>query len=250
MILEEFALLASDTARTKAYLQVMIQEDKLPGKCIVYSDNITKMQAEAEVYKKKEGSDEENQYFDRNIPVLFSLNESGIPYILVENKDINSNEICKILQESEQKYFIYSGYGGYILKPHLFHLNKKILHIHAGILPKYRGSTTAYYSFLQDKTLGATAIFLNEGIDEGEVVVQSEFGIPGNKADIDYIYEPYIRAQVLMKAVNKYLREGRLAGTPQKTDGAETYFIIHPLLKHLALLAIEKLQENKGDKNG
>lgn len=151
MILEEFALLASDTARTKAYLQVMIQENKLPGKCIVYSDNITKMQAEAEAYKKEEGGDEESQYFDRSIPVLFSLNESGIPYILVENKDINSNEICKILQESEQKYFIYSGYGGYILKPHLFHLNKKILHIHAGILPKYRGSTTAYYSFCRIK---------------------------------------------------------------------------------------------------
>lgn len=243
MILEEFALLASDTARTKAYLQVMLHENKLPGKCIVYSDNIIKMQAEAEAYKE-DGANEENRYFDINIPVLFSLYKSGIPYILVGNKDINSSQMCKAIQESKQKYFIYSGYGGYILKQHLFHLDKKFLHIHAGTLPQYRGSTTAYYSFLQDGILGATAIFLNEGIDEGEVIVQDEFKIPGDVVDIDYIYEPYIRARVLIKAVTQYLSEGRLTGTPQKSDGAETYFIIHPLLKHIALLSIKKLHQN------
>ena len=53
MILEEFALLASDTARTKAYLQAMIRENRIPGICVVYSDDISQMKKEAE--KLKEG---------------------------------------------------------------------------------------------------------------------------------------------------------------------------------------------------
>lgn len=242
MILEEFALLASDTARTKAYLQAMIFEEKLPGLCIVYSDDIIGMKEEAEKYR---GNNRNEIYFDRDIPILFSLHEANIPYILIENKDINSEQMKATLLELKQKYLIYSGYGGYILKPHLFHINKKFIHVHAGILPQYRGSTTAYYSFLQDKEFGATAIFLNEGIDEGKIIVQGTFPIPEEKVNIDYIYEPYIRSRVLIKVLNQYLEQGTLASCKQSQDGAETYFIIHPVLKHLAIMGIEKMADTE-----
>lgn len=241
MILEEFALLASDTARTKAYLQAMICEEKVPGLCVVYSDDISKMQREAMDYRQETAG---SKYFDRNIPILFSLNKAGVSYILVENKDINSDQLKAVIQGLEQKYIIYSGYGGYILKPHLFQLGKKWIHVHAGILPRYRGSTTAYYSFLQERVMGATAIFLNEGIDEGEIITQKVFDVPEESVNIDYIYEPYIRSQVLIKAINQYLEKGMFLSEKQMQDGAETYFIIHPVLKHLALLGIEKMQRD------
>lgn len=242
MTLGKFALLASDTARTKAYLQMMIREDKLPGICVVYSDNIFKMQEEAEGYREE---DKEEKYFNRDMPILFSLHKAGIPYILLEDKDINSQRMNDTLQGLEQEYLIYSGYGGYILKPHLFQLQKKFIHVHAGILPQYRGSTTAYYSILQEGVLGATAIFLNEGIDEGEIIVQATFAIPEETVDIDYIYEPYIRSRVLINAINQYLEKGGLGSKRQSTEGAETYFIIHPLLKHIALLSMEAGRKNK-----
>ncbi|MDE6386771.1 MAG: hypothetical protein K2L82_03055 [Lachnospiraceae bacterium] len=237
MILEEFALLASDTARTKAYLQAMIRDNKLPGLCVVYSDDISGMKEEAEKYQR---SVEAEKYFDRNIPILFSLNEAGISYLLLENKDINSEQMKDVLLGLKQKYLIYSGYGGYILKEHLFHMDKKFIHVHAGILPQYRGSTTAYYSFLQEKEFGATAIFLSEGIDEGEMIVQETFPVPEEPVNIDYIYEPYIRSRVLLKAIGKYLQNGELVSGRQPSEGAETYYIIHPLLKHLAIMGIEK----------
>ncbi len=242
MILKEFALLASDTARTKAYLQTMILEERLPGICVVYSDNITGIKDEARKYHGKNGNE---KYFDRDIPILFSLHEANIPYILVENKDINSEQMKEALMTIEAKYLIYSGYGGYILKAHLFHINKKFIHVHAGILPQYRGSTTAYYSFLQDKEFGATAIFLNEGIDEGEIIVQDTFEIPKEAVNIDYIFEPYTRARVLIKALNQYLERGTLESREQKQGGAETYFIIHPVLKHLAIMGMEKMTDTK-----
>lgn len=242
MILEKFALLASDTARSKAYLQAMIREQKLPGMCIVYSDHILKMKEEAENYKE---DGQEQQYFDVNMPVLYSIYKSGISYLLVDTKDINSELMADTIQNLEQKYLVYSGYGGYILKPHLFRLGKRFVHVHAGILPQYRGSTTAYFSFLQEKSFGATALFLNEGIDEGEVILQEHYGIPKEKTDIDYIYEPYIRSRTLIKTMEKYLRDDRLEGQKQNSDSAETYFIIHPVLKHLALFGMEQLQKEK-----
>lgn len=181
--------MASDTARTKAYLQAMIREDMFPGICIVYSDDIRKMKLEDEQYQ---GPNINQKYFDIAIPILYSLHSARIPCLLVDNKDINSEQMLDVLKRLKQRYLIYSGYGGYILKSHLFQINKKNIHVHAGILPQYRGSTTVYYSFLQEKVFGATAIFLSEGIDEGEIIAQETFGVPTEPVDIDYIYEPYI----------------------------------------------------------
>lgn len=244
MILKEFALIASDSARTKAYLQAMIQANKLPAVCIIYSDDCESMKERAKEYRECSGQD---KYFDIDKPIIYSLEQTNIPYIFVENKDINSEQMKETIQGVEAKYLIYSGYGGYILKPHLFQLNKKYIHVHAGILPQYRGSTTVYYSYLQEKVIGATAIFLNEKIDEGEIIVQDTFQLPSEKVDIDYIYEPYVRSRVLLKAIDQYLEQGILPARQQRQEGEETYFIIHPLLKHIALLGIEKLQR-KGKK--
>lgn len=241
MILKDFALLAADTARTKAYLFAMLQNNKLPEVCVVYSDSIFKMQEEEKQYKKNMVW--HSEYFPIEMPVLSFIKEMGISCILVENKDINSDQIKDIIQNLKQKYLIYSGYGGYILKPHLFCMGKEFVHIHAGILPKYRGSTTVYYCFLQEKLFGATAIFLSEGIDEGKIIAYETFGLPKEPVDIDYIYEPYMRSQVLMKVIDMYLSEGELTACEQSMKNAETYFIIHPVLKHIEMLGIENKQK-------
>lgn len=242
MILEEFAFLASDTTRSKAYLQAMIQEEKIPKLCVVYSDQIIKMQEEAKQYKE---AGENKMYFDADMPLLFSLQRANIPYLLVEEKDINTEQIRSVIQKLEQKYLIYSGYGGYILKPHLFQMGKKFIHIHAGLLPQYRGSTTIYYSFLQERIFGATAIFLSEGLDEGEILAQGTFEMPKEAVNMDYIYEPFIRSKVLIQVLQQYIEKGYLAGEKQGCQGAETYYIIHPVLKHLALLGMENRNEQE-----
>lgn len=245
MILKGLALLASDTARTKAYLQAMIQAKLLPELCIVYSDHLDSMRA------AKDGcrSHARGKYFDIEEPVLFSLEQAGIPCVMVDSKDINSEQMKTAIQDSAVEYLIYSGYGGYILKPHLFQLGKKFIHVHAGMLPQYRGSTTAYYSILQEHTIGATAIFLNEGIDEGEIIAQAQFECPKEAVDIDYIYEPFIRARVLIQVLEQYSSHGTLSSQIQPTENAETYFIIHPVLKHLALLGLENEWEADSDHN-
>ena len=119
--------------------------------------------------------------------------------------------------------------------------------MHAGILPEYRGSTTAYYSILQDSYIGATSIFLNEKIDQGDIIYQEKFPMPSNKENIDYVYEPWVRSQVLVKTLKLYIANEGFSLREQSKDKAETYFIIHPVLKHLALLKVENFRRLKVD---
>lgn len=247
MILKDMAFLASDTTRTKAYIQCMVNEDKKPAICIVFTENIDKMKIEAKEYQQKQQYEKEEKviYFNRNIPLLYTLDDAQIPYITIETKDINSIEMEECILQLQQRYIIYSGYGGYILKKHLFETGKQFIHIHAGILPQYRGSTTVYYSLLQEGAIGATAIFLSEGIDEGNIITKDTFPMPEENVDFDYIYDPYIRARVLLKVINLYLENGALDCEMQKTSFSETYYIIHPVLKHLAILKAERYAKEK-----
>jgi len=234
MIINDIAIIASDTARTKAYIQMMCKEGFLPGACIVYTDDIKKMQEEADKYID---SETESTFFTLEAPVLYTIKKYNINFSIVENRDINSDEMQKAIYGLEQKYIIYSGYGGSILKAHLFNLGKKYIHVHAGVLPCYRGSTTAYYSIIQENNIGATAIFLSEGIDEGEIITSEVFERPAKGTNIDTLYEPYLRSLVLKKAIELYLEQGIFKSVKQSSNDAQTYYIIHPVLKHLALMS-------------
>ncbi len=170
-----------------------------------------------------------------------TLARMAMPYVLVRDKDINSPAMAETISKIKQKYIIYSGYGGAILRQHLFRLGKEYLHVHAGLLPKYRGSTTAYYSILRESAIGATAIFLSEGIDQGDILYQEAFPLPDFPVDIDYVYEPWTRARVLARTLRHYVENGlTFTAIEQPVEDAETYFIIHPVLKHLAMQKVER----------
>lgn len=236
MRLSGLAMLASDTARSKAYIQAMIKHDIFPELCVVYSDDLKAMRKEADAYKDNgDGA----IYFDVSIPLLTSIEKAGIEYITLDDRDINSERMRCLIADMDQKYLIYSGYGAYILRRPLFQLGKRFIHVHAGILPQYRGSTTAYFSYLQDGYFGASAIFLTEGIDEGEVIAQRTFAPPRDGVSVDHIYEPWTRSQVLTDVLRLYEKHGELSGKAQDGSDVQTYYIIHPVLKHIALLKME-----------
>lgn len=214
MILSDFIFLAGDTERTKVYLHALIEKEYYPSICVVY-------------YEAVKGCSKD---------LINILLQYKISFECLETNDVNSDIVSEKLLSMSQKYVIYSGYGGVILKSHLFKMNKYFIHIHAGILPMYRGSTTAYYSILNENTIGATAIFMNEGIDEGDIITSVCCPLPVAKIDIDYEYEPYVRSRALIKAIELYNAKGKLEAYKQSSQFAETYYIVHPVLKHIALL--------------
>ena len=78
-----------------------------------------------------------------------------------------------------------------------------------------------------------------------KMICQNTFDVPPNNVDIDYIYEPYIRAKVLLMAFNGYVEHGEFHSVLQLNTNAETYYIIHSMIKHLALNCVrENRREN------
>lgn len=231
-VLSEIACVLADTARSQAYLQALVRSGLKPAECLILADSRQDMREPAGA------SSGERQYFNINEPLLETLEQNQIKYEFLGTRDINADAVEKALRGIPQRYLIYSGYGGYILRPHLFRLGKKWIHVHAGTLPDYRGSTTAYYSMLDHGRIGATAIFLNEKIDEGHIIAEREFLPPADRELIDYIYEPYVRSCVLVDALRMYQKSGEFYEKEQEppADRAEIYYIIHPVLKHIAIL--------------
>jgi methionyl-tRNA formyltransferase len=127
---------------------------------------------------------------------------------------------------------IYSGPGGTILRKDILSAGPKFIHVHPGWLPDFKGSTTIYYSMLINSEVGASVIFFEEGIDEGPVLFQRKYKITERDIDFDYVLDPLVRTKTLIE----FFRKGELNHEIQE-KGGNTYFIIHPLLKHCAIIS-------------
>lgn len=233
MKLDNFVALIAPTARSKAYLQCLCREGIFPSKIYIMTDDFENLLEEEKVANK---ISEQTKYFKIDEPILRTINNYKLEYEVINTKNVNDKVVCDVLKMTNAEYIIYSGFGGAILKKELFSLGKKIIHVHAGKLPEYRGSTTAYYSMLDYGKISATAMFMNERLDGGDILYSMDFDIPDDGVNIDYIYEPYTRAMVLVNCINYYINNKKFDKRKQEVERSNTYYIIHPLLKHIALL--------------
>ena len=92
-----------------------------------------------------------------------------------QNLEVNSEEFYQIAGRLKVKDVVYSGKRGVILNSTTIAKLGKVLHVHGGYLPDYRGSTTFYYSLLNEGYIGATGMLLNEAIDQGDIIIRKNF---------------------------------------------------------------------------
>ena len=88
--------------------------------------------------------------------------------------DVNSNNIIEYAKSLEVDLVI--TFGCSILKdPWLEFFQNRILGIHLGISPYYRGSGTNFFPFVNNElgAVGYTLMNLNEGVDTGDIIHQS-----------------------------------------------------------------------------
>ncbi|MBI2026250.1 MAG: hypothetical protein HYS98_00320 [Deltaproteobacteria bacterium] len=224
-------MLLVNSSRSRAYLQMLIKHHLFPAHVILVENNIKKKEN-----IKKFDKDLVEKYFDISEDILDTLMSHRLSYEIVVSQNMNSNEVLRALKKRDEKYFIYSGWSGEILKGDILNTGQNFIHMHAGRLPDFRGSTTIYYSILKENTCTVTALFLNENIDEGRVIKTKDFPKPDDVEIIDYVYDSFIRASVLVEVMRDYVHTGFFETKAQCIDNGETYFIIHPVLKHIAIL--------------
>lgn len=177
--------------------------------------------------------DNKNNHFKDLIKIC---KNNEIEYETLKTSNINDIEVVEKIRKREENYFIFSGGG--ILSKEIVNI-KKFIHIHPGILPEYKGSTCFYYSLLNDKNIGASAFIMKPEIDSGEIIAKKVFPLP-KTMDLDNYYDPFIRSRLLLEIIkNRSYVKTRL-----QTKKGKDYYIIHPVLKHIALLDLEKEIKN------
>jgi len=238
----QFSMLLINNNRSKAYLQNLIKNGFIPSEVILLNDNNVILVEHTE--NDKLISVNTNQKFIRDIKeldiefdekehILKTLKNNSIAYEVVNSLDINSDEVISCVGKSKNEYIVYSGPGGSILGKDILSFGKKFIHVHPGWLPLYRGSTTIYYSMLMDSTVGCSVILFEEGIDEGPVLYQNKYKIKEKGIDFDYVLDPLVRTKTLVE----FFTNNKVAPIKQDKKGdTSAFYIIHPLLKHIAIL--------------
>jgi len=220
-------ILTPDT-RSQAYIQKTIKENFVFDKILFMNDQRPQKKIEENEIKfgKKYG-------FDVSISVKDFLDEKNLEYEEFDFVGINHPKLIEFLQNSTIDYFIFTGGG--ILKNDVLRCGPKFVHLHPGIVPNYKGSTCFYYSFINEDKCGVTAFLMNKGIDTGDIIFQKEFSKPDH-IYIDNIFDAHIRSETLLELLKTNLIEQNNY-TQQIPDEGETYFVIHPVLKHIAILS-------------
>lgn len=243
--MNDIAMMAADTSRSRVYVQSLVRNNLLPRFVLVLGNK-----ANTVLPGQINNSDFENTNQDMEIshdywseannnllePIQATLEASSIEFEQLETTNLHDPAVIKSICDRPESTFIYSGYGGVILRKELFLTGKKFLHVHGGYLPNYKGSTTNYYSLIVDNSIGASSLFLDEDIDSGPMLRRKKFPPPEDRTQIDHIYDSAARAKVLVETLQEYQNSGEFQCKADLEKG-ETYFIIHPILKHIAILS-------------
>jgi methionyl-tRNA formyltransferase len=241
--LDDVVLLAADTARSRGYAQALrAQGVTLRAVLIVSSDSGTRWGQTRNVLAPPPSNAFEGMYVpDLRIPLEDTCEALSDQVEMLPTGTVNSKKIIGRLEELDPSLVIYSGFGGELVKSEVLNAAGPLLHMHAGWLPDYRGSTTIYYSILERDGCGVSAILLTPEIDAGEILMRRWYPLPSAGVELDYYYDSIVRADVLVGVINEVSQCGRLPqGELQESGEGEVYYIIHPVLKHLAILRLER----------
>lgn len=136
-----------------------------------------------------------------------------------EIKTLNPDVICVVAY-------------GKILPKELLEIPKYgCINVHPSLLPKYRGSTPIQTAIINgDKTTGVTTMYMNEGLDSGDIILQEEIKIEDNQtAGEVWDILAQIGANLLVETLNQI--ENNTA--PRKKQG-EDYTITKMLDKSMS----------------
>ena len=225
------SIIAADTPRLRSYIFFLKKNKFYIEKVYLLKKN--------QISKKLDFVS--NSYFD-NSDASFGkfLRRNAKKIVKINSMSANSKYILKDLKKLKSEYIIFCSNPGDILKKDFFNINKKIIHVHPGLLPLFRGSTPYYYQILEKKSITFSSIFMSHKIDAGQVICQKTLKVKSlNKLDIinfDDVYDPFFRGVMLLKTL-KILRRKKIKASKTVIFNKKykSFFIIHPVLKFLSL---------------
>lgn len=127
------------------------------------------------------------------------------------------------IKEINPDFIISYNYRYIIPKEMIDFVHGKAINLHTSYLPFNKGSHPNIWSFLEDTPKGVTIHYIDEGIDTGDVILQKEVFIDGNKETLKSSYEILHREiQILFKENWDKIKKGKLMPQPQTGGGVYT----------------------------
>ena len=103
---------------------------------------------------------------EKNLKIYQPIKIKNNEEFLNEIKQLNPDVICVV------------AYGKLLPKEILEIPKLGCVNIHASLLPKYRGAAPIQWAILNgDKTTGVTTMYMNEGLDTGDIILREEVKI-------------------------------------------------------------------------
>lgn len=146
-----------------------------------------------------------------------------IPVYCVAN---HNDSTCRELLAADQPDVLVLG-GTRIIKPSILEVPRRAtVNAHPGLLPWLRGSASVGWALYKDMKQGATAHFIDPGIDTGDIIVRRE--LPVHRTDT---YESlnarvaHLAAELMAESL-AFLAEGEAPREPQDRTVGETFKVI------------------------
>jgi methionyl-tRNA formyltransferase len=172
-------------------------------------------------------------------PLCATCERPGWAVERLEAEHVDDPAVVDRLRALRPRLVVYSGFGGQLVGADALETADTFLHAHSGWLPHERGSTTLYYSLLRDGDCSVSVLRLTAGIDAGPVLARRRYPAPAPGSDVDGAYDAAIRADLLIRVLEGYVSTGRLPEPlPEEPSTAPMHYVIHPVLKHVALLRL------------
>ncbi|MFD0977921.1 formyl transferase [Salinimicrobium gaetbulicola] len=226
-------------------LALIITENKSPN--IQDTSSYGKKDAQFLADHFKARAESEEKYFGEYLDFT-----KKIPSIQVQNGSINNEEIFKIITDTAPDLIVLFG-TSIIKEPLLSHFKDRIINLHLGLSPYYRGSATNLYPYLFDEPecIGATIHLATENVDKGAILYQ----LRPDMAPADTMHD--IGNKVIKKAgkvLPKILQEyatGKITPKKQKDSGRlcrnkdVTPYVIREIYKNFEQGMISRYLKNK-----
>ena len=229
--MKKIGIILTPDVRSKAYLSKLMDNKIKLDQIIFMNDN-----REEKKFSNKEINQAKLYRIKIDKSVKTILDENNLSFKEFSFVDINNSQLTNFIKQSNVDFFIFTGGG--ILKTEILSSGPQFIHFHPGIVPFYRGSTCFYYSIINDDKCGVTAYVMNEKLDAGKIIHQKTFPKPSH-IFIDDVFDAHIRSDTMTDVLknNLLVKENF---SKQDPNVGETYFVIHPVLKHVAILSCVK----------
>jgi methionyl-tRNA formyltransferase len=150
-------------------------------------------------------------------PVKVLAEKYGLPVFQPER--VKTPEFVEKLRQLAPEVIVVVAFGQILSQALLDIPPKGCINVHGSLLPKYRGAGPIQWSIINgDKTTGVTTMYMDKGVDTGDMILKREFDI-----DIKDTYETLhnkmslVGAEVLIETLS-LIEQGKAPRTPQNHE--------------------------------